>query len=116
MELYRERQVPVSPTVARMARRFNIDLDSIVDEALTEHVLHQLTKSLTARAQSSLLAAREIAQQYGQSHVGCEHVFLAILLDQDSVPSQVVTRLKSVDELVNELRLVLKSESYNRKP
>ena len=106
--------VPISPTLDAMARRFNIDLASIADDVLRDHVVHEAMAHLTARMQRAMLAAREVSRRYGHSHIGTEHVFLAILLDPDSVPSQILRKVRSTDEVAQELDSLLSSEEYNR--
>ena len=108
-----EPNVPISPTLASMARRFDIDLASIADGVLRDHIVHEAMAGLTARMESAMVAAKMLARQYGHSHVGCEHVFLAILLDADSIPSQF-TRKAGAIGIVEDIAALLKSEQYNR--
>jgi ATP-dependent Clp protease ATP-binding subunit ClpA len=106
--------IPISPTLASMARRFEIDLSGIADEALTERILRDPISALTARMRSALLAAQRLGRDLGQKHIGAEHVFLAILLDDNSLPSQIMQSIGTRNEVVERIRTMLASDSYNR--
>jgi hypothetical protein len=40
----------------------------------------------------------------GHKHIGTEHVFLAILLDGDALPTQMMERIGARNEVVQKLR------------
>jgi hypothetical protein len=106
--------IPISPTLASLARRFDIDLSSLADEALTERILRDPMLALTARMRSALLAAQRLGRDFGHKHIGAEHVFLALLLDDNSLPSQIMQGTGTREEVVEKIRTMLASESYNR--
>jgi ATP-dependent Clp protease ATP-binding subunit ClpC len=106
--------IPISPTLASLARRFDIDLSGLADEALTERILRDPMSALTPRMRSSLLAAQKLGRELGHKHIGAEHVFLAILLDDHSLPSQIMQSVGTRNEVVEKIRTMLASESYNR--
>jgi ATP-dependent Clp protease ATP-binding subunit ClpA len=106
--------IPISPTLASLARRFDIDLSGLADEALTERILRDPVSALTARMRSALLAAQKLGRDLGQKHIGAEHVVLAILLDENSLPSQIMQSNGTRKEVVEKIRSILASESYNR--
>ena len=106
--------VSISPTLASLAKRFDIDLSEYADEALTERLLRDPVSVLTARMRTALLGAQKLARDFGHKHIGTEHVFLAILLDGDAIPSQIMDSSGTRNEVVEEIRAMLASESYNR--
>ncbi len=63
---------------------------------------------------TALLGAQKLARDFGHKHIGTEHVFLAILLDGDAIPSQIMDSSGTRNEVVEEIRAMLASESYNR--
>src|SRR6202022_3384261 len=92
--------LPISPTLASLARRFEIDLSGLADEALTERILRDPISALTARMRTALLAAQKLGRDLGHKHIGTEHVFLAILVDENSIPSQIMQSTGSRKEVV----------------
>jgi ATP-dependent Clp protease ATP-binding subunit ClpA len=106
--------VAISPKLATIAQRFNIDLSALVDEALTERILRDSLTALTARMQAALLLAQETAHRYGQKHLGTEHIVLAILLDPHSIPSQMLKDLGVREQVIKEIESMLASDDYNR--
>jgi ATP-dependent Clp protease ATP-binding subunit ClpC len=84
------------------------------DEALTERLLRDPVLALTPRMRTALLAAQTVAREFGHKHIGTEHVFLAILLDDNAIPTQLMHSIGTRDEVVEKIRTVLASESYNR--
>jgi len=52
------------------------------------------------------------AKYAGVGAIGVEHVFLAILDEEDSIPTQVMSRLGLIDQVRTELLAVLGSEGY----
>ena len=69
---------------------------------------------LTTRMRNALHSAQKLAAQFGHRHVGCEHVFLAILLDRNAIPTQVVDEIEATASFVTRIRDILGSESANR--
>jgi len=108
--------VRISETLAHMADRFQIDLSSLAEDALTNVILRDPMSALTARMKRALLAAREEGRRLGHKHVGCEHVFLAILLDRHAIPSQILREVGAADDVVQRIQTLLRSEWYNRPP
>jgi hypothetical protein len=108
--------VQISETLAYMADRFEIDLASLAEDAITDRILRDPMSALTARMERALLAAREEGRRFGHKHIGCEHVFLAILLDPHAIPSQILRDMGAADDVVQRLRALLGSECYNRPP
>ncbi len=66
----------------------------------------------TPRMHTVLGRAATEAKYAGLDVIGTEHVFLAILEEEDSVPTQVLSRLGFVDQIRTDLRTVLESEGY----
>jgi ATP-dependent Clp protease ATP-binding subunit ClpA len=108
-------EVSISPTLASMAKRFDIDLSAFADEVLGERILRDPVSALTPRMRVVLLAAKELASEFGHNHIGTEHVFLAILLDPHSLPSQLMRDAGTSKVIVEQIRTMLASESYNRR-
>lgn len=109
-------EVKITDDLALMAQRFGIDLASLADGLLRERILSGPTQDLTPRMQRALLRAQEEARKHHQSHIGTEHVVLGIVLDPDSIPSQVLKELGVADELIRQLQTLLSSDGYNRRP
>ena len=108
--------VEISETLAYMADRFQIDLSSLAEDALTDRILRDPMSGLTARMKTALLAAGEEARRFGHKHIGCEHVFLAILLDQHAIPSQMLREMGAADDVVQRIQTLLGSEWYTQPP
>jgi ATP-dependent Clp protease ATP-binding subunit ClpA len=70
--------------------------------------------ALTSRMRKALVAAEQTAGELGHHHIGCEHVFLAILLDRHSIPSQILQQSGTLEEIVQRLQALLAGELYNR--
>src|ERR1700682_2333468 len=102
-------RIPISPTLASLPRRFDIDLSGLADEALTERILRDPMAALTARMRTALLAAQQRGRDIGHKHIGAEHVFLAILLDENSIPSQIMQSTGPRQEVVEKIRTMLAS-------
>jgi ATP-dependent Clp protease ATP-binding subunit ClpA len=66
----------------------------------------------TPRFDQIIERASEISRALGNSFVGAEHLFLAIIRDDDAIPSQVLARLTNVQRLDNEVVNLLESPSY----
>ncbi len=114
MESENRLQVRISPALATIAKRFNIDLSALAVEALTQRILRDSLNALTARMQTALLVAQETAHRFGHKHVGTEHVFLAILLDPHSIPSNMVNDIGVREQVIKEIETMLASDAYNR--
>jgi hypothetical protein len=106
--------IPISPTLANIARRFNIDLSALAEDALNDRILRDAVSALTARMRTALLTAQQTARSSAQRHIGTEHVFLGILLDQNSIPSQILADIGVREQVVQHIEKMLASESYNR--
>jgi hypothetical protein len=61
-------------------------------------------------------AAAKLARQMGHPHVGVEHLFLAIIRDRATVPTQALARLIDLDQVETGLREVMASPSYAGQP
>lgn len=107
-------EVPISPTLAHIAHRFGIDLSSLAEEALRDRILREPLPALTSRMAIALLTAREEGRRFGHAHIGCEHVFLAILLDRHSIPAQILRDMGAADDVVQQIQTLLGSDVYNR--
>jgi ATP-dependent Clp protease ATP-binding subunit ClpA len=116
MESRNRLEVAISPALATIARRFNIDLSALADEALTERILRDSVRALTARMRTAFLVAQETALRYEQKHLGTEHIFLAILLDPHSIPSQMLNEIGVREQVVKQIETMLAGEAYNRPP
>ena len=66
----------------------------------------------TPRYQRVVGGSTAVAQQMGHSHVGVEHLFLAIIRDRDAVPTQALSRLVDLDRVEAGLLEVMGSPSY----
>ncbi len=113
-DLPRAKSVPVAPNLAELAGRLNLDLTSLVHEALRDRMLRESAAAFTPRLEMVLLAAHADARQRGHSHVGTEHVFLAILLDQSSLPSQLLGEAGTSEDAIRRVEELLASEAYKR--
>jgi ATP-dependent Clp protease ATP-binding subunit ClpA len=67
----------------------------------------------TPRLHTVLERAATEAKHTNVGAIGVEHVFLAILDEVDSIPTQVLRKLKVLDEIRAELQRVLESEAYH---
>jgi ATP-dependent Clp protease ATP-binding subunit ClpC len=74
------------------------------------------TPTPTPRYRRVLEASAELARASGHSHVGVEHLFLAIILDRKAVPTQVLARITDLDGVEASLREVMASDAYAGKP
>jgi ATP-dependent Clp protease ATP-binding subunit ClpA len=59
-------------------------------------------------------AAEEVARGLGHSHVGVEHLFLAVLRDPQAVPTQVLGELVDPAAVESALVGLMNSEGYNK--
>lgn len=69
--------------------------------------------TLTPRYTAIVTSAATIARDMGSSHVGVEHLFLAIIRDRRTVPTQVLERLVSVSSVEENLLNEMMSPGYN---
>lgn len=97
-----------------MAKQFSIDLGADASRILLTELLRETTARFTPRMQTALLRARQIADQHGHEHVGCEHVFLAIAMDANSIPTQVLAEAGVTQSITERLSEILAGDSYNR--
>jgi len=72
--------------------------------------------SPTPRYRTVLAASAGLAREMGHSHVGVEHLFLAIIRDRDAVPTQALARMIDLDRAEASLREVMASPSYAGEP
>lgn len=107
-------EVAISPTLATIAKRLNIDLAALADEALTQRIVRDSISALTPRMGTALLVAKETSGRFGQKHLGTEHIFLAILLDPHSIPSQILEDIGVREQVIKEIETMLASDAYNR--
>lgn len=74
------------------------------------------TLSPTPRYNHVLDASMAVAREMGHSHVGVEHLFLAIIGDRAAVPTQVLARISDLDEVQARLRELMASPGYAGEP
>lgn len=67
----------------------------------------------TPRYEAVLAAAARQATELGHSHMGTEHLQLALLADSDAIATQVISRFVSPAEVIDALHEVMASESYH---
>jgi hypothetical protein len=72
--------------------------------------------SPTPRYGTVLESSAVLAREMGHSHIGVEHLFLAIIGDRAAVPTQVLARIIDLDQLEAGLRQVMASPSYAGEP
>lgn len=72
--------------------------------------------ALTPEMRHVLVLAHREADRHGHSYIGAEHVFLAILRERQSVPSQLLRDEppSSVDDIIAKIDGMLASAGYNR--
>jgi ATP-dependent Clp protease ATP-binding subunit ClpA len=66
----------------------------------------------TPRYNQVLKNSVRVAQEMGHSHLGVEHLFLAIIRDRAAVPTQALARLVDLDQVEAGLLEVMASPSY----
>jgi ATP-dependent Clp protease ATP-binding subunit ClpA len=66
----------------------------------------------TPRYHQIIKASQEIARETENSHLGVEHLFLAIIRDEHAVPTQVLGRMVNLEEAETRLLEVMSSASY----
>jgi len=66
----------------------------------------------TPRFYSVLGAAAENARAMGHSHLGVEHLFLAIIHDHDAVPTQVLAGMADLNAVETALLDLMTSDAY----
>jgi ATP-dependent Clp protease ATP-binding subunit ClpA len=72
--------------------------------------------SPTPRYQRVLESSAGIAHAMGHSHLGVEHLFLAIIQDKRTVPTQVLSHLTDLAQVETSLRETMASPEYNGAP
>jgi hypothetical protein len=72
--------------------------------------------SPTLRYQRVLESSAGIAHAMGHSHLGVEHLFLAIIQDKHTVPTQVLSHLTDLAQVETSLRQAMASPEYNGAP
>jgi hypothetical protein len=70
----------------------------------------ELTSS--PRYERIVAASRQVAGDLGHSYVGVEHLFLAIVLDRDAVPTQVLKRFVDPAQVGGAVRDLITSEGW----
>ena len=70
----------------------------------------------TPRYRRLLESAGRLAREMGHSHVGAEHLLLAMVKDRDAVPTQVLAAITNLDQVEARLREVIASDSYAGEP
>jgi ATP-dependent Clp protease ATP-binding subunit ClpA len=70
----------------------------------------------TPRYRRLLESAARLAREMGHSHVGAEHLLLAMVKDRDAVPTQVLAATTNLDQVEARLREVIASDSYAGEP
>jgi ATP-dependent Clp protease ATP-binding subunit ClpA len=66
----------------------------------------------TPRCQDSLNAAADLARQMGHSHLGVEHLFLAIIRDPDAIPTGQLAAVTDIAVVEDKILAVMNSELY----
>lgn len=66
----------------------------------------------TPRYMSTVSVAAGIAREMGHSHIGVEHLFLAIIRDPDAIPTGQLAKLIDVTEIESNLLSVMNSTEY----
>jgi ATP-dependent Clp protease ATP-binding subunit ClpA len=72
--------------------------------------------SPTPRYQRVLESSAGIARAMGHSYLGVEHLFLAIIQDKCTVPTQVLSQLTDLAQVETSLRETMASPEYNGAP
>ena len=70
----------------------------------------------TPRYQRVLESSAGIARAMGHSHLGVEHLFLAIIQDKRAVPAQVLSQLADLAQVETSLRETMASPEYKGAP
>ncbi|MGV9818440.1 Clp protease N-terminal domain-containing protein [Nocardia xishanensis] len=72
---------------------------------------HEITR--TPRYEQILAAAEQLARDRGDSYIGVEHLQLAILADQDAVPTQEMVAMGlDPEEIAKGLEATMRSSGY----
>jgi ATP-dependent Clp protease ATP-binding subunit ClpA len=72
--------------------------------------------SPTPRYQRVLKSSAGIAREMGHSYIGVEHLFLAIIRDEHTVPTQVLSHLTDLTQVETSLRETMASPGYHGAP
>ena len=65
------------------------------------------------RAVKVMERARQLAAGRDQTHLGCEHLFLALIEDKHGIPAQLLADVADVDALHQRLTDLIDSDLYN---
>lgn len=68
----------------------------------------------TPRVSRMLDGAAQIARGYGHSHLGTEHLLLAMLADSRGIATQAIARHIDLDDLARDVREVMGSDGYRQ--
>lgn len=81
-----------------------------------EHATIQLSPlPLSPRIHSILRLARAISKRAGAESVGSDHLLIAILLEKDSLGSEILRRLKVTQKKIDRIRRKLDKAEYLRR-
>jgi ATP-dependent Clp protease ATP-binding subunit ClpA len=72
--------------------------------------------SPTPRYQRVLESSAGIAREMGHRYIGVEHLFLAIIRDKHTVPTQVLSHLTDLTQVETSLRETMASPEYHGAP
>jgi Clp amino terminal domain, pathogenicity island component len=72
--------------------------------------------SPTLRYRRVLESSAGIARAMGHSHLGVEHLFLAIIRDKRAVPTQMLSQLTDLAQVETSLRETIASPEYHGAP
>ncbi|WP_072477592.1 Clp protease N-terminal domain-containing protein [Amycolatopsis australiensis] len=67
----------------------------------------------TPRYSDVVKRASQLADELGHSHVGVEHLFVAILENEHSLPAQQLGKIADRDAIRQTLLETMRSEAYN---
>ena len=67
----------------------------------------------TPRYEAVLAGGSRLAREFGDQHVGVEHLFLAIIQDRDAIPTQVLAKIVELPEIEERLLGIMRSSSYS---
>jgi ATP-dependent Clp protease ATP-binding subunit ClpA len=100
--------------LAEAVRAYQIPLSAVCQKALETEVSARLpVLSLTPRVRRVLaLAARE-AERLGHSHVGTEHLLLALIADEEGIAAQVLSELGVSESARAGVEAVVASDAYS---
>lgn len=107
--------VDLPESTTALLRQYTIDINSMVQQGMTQELAHRLSLST---ATPGLIHMLEIAQQeaerLGDKYIGQEHVLLALFADSRSLASQLLSSVISADDVRTTVLDVLRSPEYNQ--